>query len=88
MPQLIYRNPNFEQDIADDVRDECSRFGRIMHVSVDRRSNDGSVYLRFSQNNEATKAYTDLNGRWFGGLQIESHYIPEKEYLRRFPTAV
>jgi len=84
----IHSNPNFEQDIADDIKDECSRFGRIMHVSVDRRSNDGSVYLRFSQNNEATKAYTDLNGRWFGGLQIESHYIPEKEYTRKFPSSV
>jgi len=42
------------------------------------------VYLRFGQPGEAIKAYTDLNGRWFGGSQIVAHYIPEKDYVKKF----
>jgi RNA-binding protein 39 len=83
----VHSNPNFDQEIADDVRDECAKFGRIMHVHCDRKSSEGAVYLRFSQNQEAVKAYTELNGRWFASLQIAAHYIPEKDYLRRFPNA-
>jgi RNA-binding protein 39 len=83
----VHSNPNFDQEIADDVRDECAKFGRIMHVHCDRKSSEGAVYIRFSQNQEAVKAYTELNGRWFASLQIAAHYIPEKDYLRRFPNA-
>jgi len=83
----VHSNPNFDQEIADDVRDECAKFGRIMHVFCDRRSSEGAVYIRFSQNTEAVKAFTELNGRWFASLQITAHYIPEKDYLRRFPNA-
>jgi len=83
----VHSNPNFDQEIADDVKEECQKFGRIMHVHCDRRSSEGVVYIRFSTNTEAVKAYTELNGRWFAALQIAAHYIPEKEYLRKFPNA-
>lgn len=58
-----------------------------MHVCCDRKSPEGAVYIRFSQSSEAIKAFTELNGRWFASLQITAHYIPEKDYLRRFPNA-
>jgi RNA-binding protein 39 len=83
----VHSNPNFAQEIEEDVRDESARFGRVMHIHCDRKSPEGAVYIRFSQTSEAVKAYTELNGRWFAALQIAAHYMPEKEYLRRFPNA-
>jgi len=80
-------NPNFEQELSDDVKDECAKFGVILHVYVDRFSTDGSVYMRFGTPDAASKAFTELNGRWFAGLMIEVKYIPEPDYLRKFPGA-
>ena len=30
--------PNWDQDIAGDVKDECSKYGAVGHVHVDRNS--------------------------------------------------
>jgi len=74
----------FEVEIEDDVRDECSKFGSIKHVFVDKYS-QGNVYVRFAMINYGIKAYEELNGRWFNEKMIEVQYIPQDEYLKRFP---
>jgi len=38
-PEML-TNPNFEQELADDVKDECAKYGVILHVYVDRFSSD------------------------------------------------
>jgi len=74
----------FEVEIEDDVRDECSRYGSIKHVYIDKYS-QGNVYVRFAAINGGIKSYSELNGRWFNEKMLEVQYIPQDEYLRRFP---
>lgn len=33
---LLQAEPDFDLDIKDDVQDECSKFGTVKHISVDK----------------------------------------------------
>ena len=76
--------PDWDQDIADEMRDESSKFGRLLHVHVDKAS-AGHVYLRFEGVPAAQAAYAAMHGRFFGGRQLHATYIPEATYQSRFP---
>ena len=40
------KNPNWSQEIRDDVIDECNKFGGVVHIYVDEKSSDGNVYVK------------------------------------------
>jgi len=79
--------PNFEQDLTEDIKEECAKFGELRHINIDRFSNNGIVFLRFNSVSHATAAHNSLNGRWFGGRMVEAQYVPEGTYLSKFPHA-
>jgi RNA-binding protein 39 len=37
----------------------------------------GEIYIRFVDVPSAVKAVAGLNGRWFGGKQIEATHLPD-----------
>jgi RNA-binding protein 39 len=76
-------DPNFDQEIKDDVEEECSKFGPVLHIYVDKTSK-GFVFVKFPQSEHAKKAIEALNGRWFAGRQVTAEYIPEAVYNQRF----
>lgn len=77
----------FEEELAEDVRDECvAKYGTVTHLFVDKLSR-GLVYVRFSSVEIAVKAMLSLNGRWFGGLRVSAAYINDNVYRTRFPDA-
>lgn len=59
--------PNWEQEIKDDVIEECNRHGGCIHVYVDKVSPQGNVYVKCSTITTAVAAVNSLHGRWFGG---------------------
>ena len=75
---------DWDQDIAEEMRDESSKFGRLLHVHVEKAS-AGHVYLRFDSVAAAQAAYAAMHGRFFGGRQLHATYIPEAAYTSRFP---
>ena len=60
----LKEDANFYSDTKQDVFEECSNFGKVEGVWVDRNS-QGNVWVKFSQNNwqAARAAYDGLNGR-------------------------
>lgn len=70
-------SPDWDKEIEEDVREECSKFGEVEHIHLDKCSK-GFVYLKFSEVNEATKAQAVLHGRWFAGRQISAEYQVRK----------
>lgn len=78
--------PEWDQEIAREVREECARFGRVEHLHVPR-TNDGDVFARFASVDSAQAAATSLTGRWFGGRQIVALFLPVTDYLRKFPNS-
>ncbi|XP_039068502.1 zinc finger CCCH domain-containing protein 13-like [Hibiscus syriacus] len=53
-------------DFDSDIKEECSKFGKLKHIYVDRDS-AGIFYLRFQDMQGAINAQRNLHGRWFAG---------------------
>ena len=58
--------PGWEVDIREDVLEECSQFGAVLHIYVDKLS-QGNVYVKCMTAQTATAAFANLNGRFFAG---------------------
>ncbi|CAK9316003.1 unnamed protein product [Citrullus colocynthis] len=78
--------PTFDLDIRDDVEEECSRFGKLKHIYVDKNS-AGFVYLRFEKSDSAMEAQRALNGRWFAGKMIGATFMDIPSYEAKFPDS-
>ncbi|XP_077165097.1 17S U2 SnRNP complex component HTATSF1 [Paroedura picta] len=77
---IIIRNmfhPNdFEEDplvlneIREDLRTECEKFGQVKKVIIFDRHPDGVASVSFKEMEEADVCKQALHGRWFGGRQL------------------
>ncbi|XP_039138661.1 RNA-binding protein 39-like [Dioscorea cayenensis subsp. rotundata] len=81
----IEAQPDFDIDIKEDVRDECSKFGTVKHIFVDKNS-AGFVYLRFDSPTAAINAQHALHGRWFAGKMITATFMLPEIYETKFPA--
>jgi RNA-binding protein 39 len=79
-------DPNFDQEIANDVRDECRKHGNVRHLYVDKNSL-GNVYVRFDSPTGAGGALRALHGRYFAGTPIAAEFLTEDNYSRLFPAS-
>lgn len=78
--------PDFDLDIKEDVQDECSKFGAVKHIFVDKNS-AGFVYLRFDNSQSALGAQRALHGRWFAGKMITATFMLPHNYEAKFPSS-
>ncbi|XP_022856091.1 RNA-binding protein 39-like isoform X3 [Olea europaea var. sylvestris] len=67
-------DPEFDLDIRDDVHDECSKYGRVKHIFVDKNS-AGYVYLRFESVEAASRAQQAMHKRWFARRLISAIFL-------------
>ncbi|CAM0870834.1 unnamed protein product [Alopecurus aequalis] len=80
----VETDPDFDLDIRDDVREECSKYGQVTHIFVDKNT-AGFVYLRFDSITAAMGAQKALQGRWFAGKMITATYMSTQQYEAKFP---
>ncbi|XP_055986289.1 HIV Tat-specific factor 1 [Sorex fumeus] len=72
----MFHPTDFEDDplvlneIREDLRVECSKFGQIRKLLLFDRHPDGVASVSFREPEEADYCIQTLNGRWFGGRQI------------------
>ncbi|XP_052192533.1 uncharacterized protein LOC127801421 isoform X2 [Diospyros lotus] len=78
--------PDFDLDIKEDVEDECSKFGTLKHIFVDKKT-EGFVYLRFENTQSAISAQRALHGRWFAGKMITATFMSLQNYEATFPES-
>ncbi|XP_059624407.1 uncharacterized protein LOC132267287 [Cornus florida] len=76
-------DPEFDLDIKEDVEEECSNFGRVKHIYVDKNS-AGYVYLRFDTVEAAMGAQRAMHKRWFARRLISAVYLQPYEYDAKF----
>ncbi|KAI5283149.1 hypothetical protein KEM54_002362 [Ascosphaera aggregata] len=76
--QEIEDDPAVILDIKEDIRDECSKLGDVTNVVLYDKEEDGVVMVRFASPEAARICPQNMNGRFFGGTQIEA-YIPSGE---------
>lgn len=77
-------DPNWDQEIKEDVMEECRKFGAIVHCYVDTKTTGGNVYLKFASVQSSVEAANNLNGRWFAGKMITCRFIHPNEYMTQF----
>ncbi|OAY52292.1 RNA-binding protein 39 isoform X1 [Manihot esculenta] len=82
----VETEPDFDLDIKEDVQDECSKFGSLRHIYVDKNSS-GFVYLRFENTQSAINAQRALHGRWFAGKMITATFMVPQMYEAKFPES-
>ncbi|XP_061339593.1 splicing factor U2af large subunit B-like isoform X9 [Gastrolobium bilobum] len=77
------------EEILDDMRKECSRFGTLVNVVIPRPQPDGEqsagvgkVFLEYVDVDGATKARAGLNGRKFDGNQVVAVFYPENKFAQ------
>lgn len=75
---------NWENDIKEDVMEECSKYGKVNHVHIENKIPGGFVYLRFAAVEAASEAARNLNGRFFAGKMITVSYVNPAEYQAKF----
>ncbi|XP_052727265.1 splicing factor U2af large subunit A isoform X3 [Vigna angularis] len=77
------------EEILDDMRQECSKFGSLVNVVIPRPPHDGEpaagvgkVFLEYVDVDGATKARAGLNGRKFDGNQVVAVFYPENKFAQ------
>jgi len=78
----------WDQDVRDDVIEECSKNGGVLHIYVDKGSAQGNVYVKCPSVSAAFGAVNSLHGRWFAGKVITASYVPVNNYHQLFPDAI
>ena len=73
----------WDQEIRDDVIEECNKYGGVLHIFVDKVAPQGNVYVKCPTVSTAVSAVNALHGRWFAGKVITGKYFHPLCY---FPT--
>ncbi|CAG8579038.1 4056_t:CDS:10 [Gigaspora margarita] len=83
-PEELVDDEEYE-DIVDDVREECSKFGRVLDMKIPRPgsaslSGVGKIFVRFESIEAAGAALRALAGRKFAERTVLTSYIDEEVY--------
>ncbi|CAI8049836.1 HIV Tat-specific factor 1 homolog [Geodia barretti] len=57
-------------EIKDDLREECGKFGVVKKILLFDRHPGGVVSVGFKEAESAAACVTAMNGRWYGGRQL------------------
>lgn len=73
---VIFREtkPSWDQEIRDDVIDECNKHGGVLHLFVDKASPQGNVYVKCPTISAAVASVNALHGRYFAGMYIKKKF--------------
>nr|GEW75461.1 splicing factor U2af large subunit B-like isoform X1 [Tanacetum cinerariifolium] len=75
------------EDILEDMKIECGKFGNLVNVVIPRPNPNGEpvagvgkVFLEYDDTDGSTRARQGLNGRKFGGNQVVASFYPEDKF--------
>ncbi|KAM4695704.1 17S U2 SnRNP complex component HTATSF1 [Rhinophrynus dorsalis] len=69
-PSDFEEDPLVLNEIREDLRTECEKFGQVKKVLIFDRHPDGVASVAFKEAEEGDACILALNGRWFGGRQL------------------
>uniref|UniRef100_A0A0E0DFP9 RRM domain-containing protein n=1 Tax=Oryza meridionalis TaxID=40149 RepID=A0A0E0DFP9_9ORYZ len=59
-------------ELEADVREECMKLGPVDNVKVCENHPEGVILVKFKDRKDGIKCIEKMNGRWFGGNQIQA----------------
>ncbi|MGH0186749.1 UNVERIFIED_CONTAM: hypothetical protein FKN15_022728 [Acipenser sinensis] len=69
---MATEDPLVLNEIREDLRTECEKFGQVKKVLIFDRHPDGVASVAFKEPEEADVCQLALNGRWFGGRKLSA----------------
>lgn len=67
----------WENDIKEEFEEECSKFGKILKVTVMSKEPGGKIYASFDTIQGAQSCASTLAGRWFDKRRLQVEFVPE-----------
>jgi len=68
----LLNDPSLLPEVEEDVQSECSKIGPIERLRVYENHPEGVAMVRYKSKADGLKCIQIMNGRWFGGKQIEA----------------
>ena len=89
----IENDPLMAIRIHNDILDRCSSLHInnvpvILHISCDKKSKEGCVYIKCNSNDSAGVVYQILNGTWYNGKLLNVKFLRSDRYMERFPESI
>eukprot|EP00270_Netrium_digitus_P015137 TRINITY_DN525_c0_g1_i2.p1 TRINITY_DN525_c0_g1~~TRINITY_DN525_c0_g1_i2.p1 ORF type:complete len:153 (-),score=42.72 TRINITY_DN525_c0_g1_i2:325-726(-) len=85
-PEELSNDEDYEE-IKEDMKDECGKYGVLANLVIPRPSPDGhigpgvgKVFVEYVDTQGAMKAKQSLNGRKFGGNVVQAAYYSEDKF--------
>merc|ERR1712151_1326339 len=77
-----------DDDLEEEIAEEASKYGTLKKCQIIEAmgvADDEAVrvFLQFDTVEAATKAFTDMNGRFFGGRKVKSQFYDESFFSKR-----
>jgi len=80
------------EEIMEDVKEECSKFGTVLSVQIPRPTGMdevnvngvGKIYVEFQHKSETVKAMKSLSGRTFSGKVVVTSFYDLEKYRNGF----
>ncbi|XP_046668747.1 inner nuclear membrane protein Man1 [Homalodisca vitripennis] len=72
--------------VQDAILEKCEGVN-VLHVAVDKNSNEGCVYVKCASPQDAGRAYRALHGSWFDSKLVTVKYLRLERYHERFPDS-
>ena len=77
-----------DDELSGEIGEECSKYGEVLGVTIfeqpttEAPASEGAVriFVKFSKQAAAMKAYIDLDGRFFGGRNVSVAFYLEADY--------
>jgi hypothetical protein len=93
---LMSSDPSLAARIHNDILLKCCSVAgseakiqnsAILHISCDRKSKEGCVYVKCTTNETAGRVYQALSGVWYSGRLLNVKFLRSDRYLERFPDS-
>ncbi|EGD98229.1 nuclear mRNA splicing factor-associated protein [Trichophyton tonsurans CBS 112818] len=81
--QELEEDPAAILDIKEDIREECSKLGEVTNVVLYDKEESGIATVRFSDPECAQACVQMMNGRFFGGTQVEAYVVEGKVRFKK-----
>lgn len=90
LPEELIDDEEYE-DIMEDIRQECSKYGQIRSMEIPRPIEGvevpglGKVFIEYNSSNDCQRAQQSLAGRKFDNrVVITSYFDPDRYHRREF----
>ncbi|GAV67251.1 G-patch domain-containing protein [Cephalotus follicularis] len=76
-----------DDELEDEVASECAKYGMVTRVLIFEITEPNfptdeavRIFIQFERSEETTKAYIDLDGRYFGGRVVHAAFYSEERF--------